>query len=63
MTKTEITQEVDRIKNQLIEKYRPEKIILFDSAAWGHGEEVKIPHILTPALLFIGPLITQGRRL
>ena len=40
MTKTEIIQEIDHIKNQLIEKYRPEKIILFGSAAWGRSDEV-----------------------
>lgn len=40
MTKTEIVHEIDSIKNQLIEKYRPEKIILFGSAAWGRGDEV-----------------------
>jgi predicted nucleotidyltransferase len=40
MTKTEIVREIDNIKNQLIEKYRPEKIILFGSAAWGSGDEV-----------------------
>ncbi len=40
MTKIEITLEIDSIKNQLIEKYQPEKIILFGSAAWGSGSEV-----------------------
>ncbi len=38
MTKTEIIGEIDGIRDQLIEKYRPEKIILFGSAAWGGGE-------------------------
>lgn len=33
-----ISQEIENIKNQLIEKYRPEKIILFGSAAWGEDE-------------------------
>lgn len=28
-------QEIENIKNQLIEKYKPEKIILFGSHAWG----------------------------
>jgi predicted nucleotidyltransferase len=39
MTRTEIIGEIDGIRDQLIEKYRPEKIILFGSAAWG-GDEV-----------------------
>jgi len=39
MTRTEIIGEIDSIRDQLIEKYRPEKIILFGSAAWG-GDEV-----------------------
>ncbi len=39
MKKENILREIDNIKNQLIEKYRPEKIILFGSAAWG-GEEI-----------------------
>lgn len=29
---------IDDIKNRLVEKYKPEKIILFGSAAWGEGE-------------------------
>ena len=28
-------KEIENIKNQLIEKYKPEKIILFGSHAWG----------------------------
>jgi predicted nucleotidyltransferase len=31
-------KEIEDIKNQLIEKYKPEKIILFGSAVWGQGE-------------------------
>ena len=31
-------KEIDIIKNQLIEKYKPDKIILFGSSAWGEGE-------------------------
>ena len=38
MNASDILKEIDSIKNQLIEKYRPEKIILFGSAAWGGGE-------------------------
>lgn len=34
----EVLKEIENIKNQLIEKYKPEKIILFGSAAWGEGE-------------------------
>lgn len=39
MTKSAVFEEIESIKNQLVEKYRPEKIILFGSAAWG-GEEI-----------------------
>lgn len=38
MKKEGILEEINNIKNQLIEKYRPEKIILFGSAAWGEDE-------------------------
>lgn len=31
-------KEIDNIKAQLIEKYKPEKIILFGSSAWGEDE-------------------------
>jgi len=31
-------KEIDNIKAQLIEKYKPEKIILFGSSAWGEHE-------------------------
>lgn len=40
MKKIDITSEIENIKNQLVEKYRPEKIILFGSAAWGENDEV-----------------------
>ncbi len=30
---------IDDIRNQLVEKYKPEKIILFGSSAWG-GEDI-----------------------
>ncbi len=40
MKKTDITGEIDDIKNQLVEKYQPEKIILFGSAAWGESDDV-----------------------
>ena len=40
MKKIDIASEIESIKNQLVEKYRPEKIILFGSAAWGKDEEV-----------------------
>ena len=39
MKKTTILKEIDDIKNQLVEKYHPEKIILFGSAV-REGEEV-----------------------
>lgn len=38
MDKTNVLREIDNIKNQLIEKYKPEKFILFGSAAGGKGE-------------------------
>ncbi len=38
MNASDILKEINSIKNQLIEKYRPEKIILFGSTAWGEGE-------------------------
>src|SRR4030066_1477553 len=31
-------KEIDHIKNKLIEKYKPDKIILFGSSAWGEEE-------------------------
>lgn len=31
-------EKIDDIKKQLIEKYRPEKIILFGSSAWGEED-------------------------
>lgn len=34
MKKAVVLKGLDNIKNQLIEKYRPGKIILFGSAAW-----------------------------
>lgn len=40
MKKAEITSEIDDIKNQLVAKYKPEKIILFGSAAWGESDDV-----------------------
>jgi predicted nucleotidyltransferase len=33
-----LDKEIEHIKKQLIEKYKPEKIILFGSAAWGSEE-------------------------
>ncbi len=38
MDKIKILKEINNITAQLIEKYKPEKIILFGSAAWGEGE-------------------------
>ncbi len=38
MEHIDITREIDSITSQLIEKYKPEKIILFGSAAWGGGK-------------------------
>ncbi|HBR17608.1 MAG TPA: nucleotidyltransferase domain-containing protein [Deltaproteobacteria bacterium] len=38
MKKNEILKEIENITSQIIEKYKPEKIILFGSAAWGDEE-------------------------
>jgi uncharacterized protein len=38
MKASDIDNEISNIKNQLIEKYQPEKIILFGSAAWSRDE-------------------------
>jgi len=38
MTKQTITQSLNNITAQLIQKYKPEKIILFGSAVWGEDE-------------------------
>jgi uncharacterized protein len=38
MNSSLVQNEIESIKNQLIEKYKPEKIILFGSAAWGEDE-------------------------
>jgi len=38
MNASDVHNEINEIKNQLIEKYHPEKIILFGSAAWSDGE-------------------------
>jgi len=38
MTK-EIEQEIQKITQRIIEKYKPEKIILFGSYAWGKPEK------------------------
>ena len=33
-----VLKEIQKIKEQIIEKYKPEKIILFGSAVWGDNE-------------------------
>ena len=38
MKKNEILKEIENITSQIIEKYKPEKIILFGSAVWGDEE-------------------------
>lgn len=35
MTEEEIQKEIESITHQIVEKYKPEKIILFGSAVWG----------------------------
>lgn len=39
MKRAAALERIDDIKNQLIERYKPEKIILFGSSAWG-GEDI-----------------------
>lgn len=38
MKTNELLNEIENIKKQLIDKYKPEKIILFGSAVWGDKE-------------------------
>ncbi|MFA4917939.1 MAG: nucleotidyltransferase domain-containing protein [Thermodesulfovibrionales bacterium] len=38
MKKEALLEKINSIKEQLINKYKAEKIILFGSAAWGKGE-------------------------
>lgn len=38
MKREAVLEKIERIKEQLVEKYKPEKIILFGSAARGEGE-------------------------
>ncbi|MDR4497207.1 MAG: nucleotidyltransferase domain-containing protein [Candidatus Scalindua sp.] len=38
MKSSELLTEIENIKQQLINKYKPEKIILFGSAVWGDNE-------------------------
>lgn len=41
MDKSTLLKQLDNIIAQLIEKYKPEKIILFGSAVWGEkGDEL-----------------------
>lgn len=35
MNRTAALEKIDALKDQLIKKYKPEKIILFGSSAWG----------------------------
>ncbi len=35
MKRNELINEIENIRRQLIEKYKPEKVILFGSAVWG----------------------------
>jgi uncharacterized protein len=38
MKASDLENEIDNLKTQILEKYHPEKIILFGSAAWGDEE-------------------------
>ena len=52
MKKESIIKEIDDIKNQLVEKYRPEKIILFGSAT-REGKEVNDIDLLIIKKMFL----------
>jgi predicted nucleotidyltransferase len=67
MKTADIAIELDRLKHQLIEKYRPEKIVLFGSAAQGSKEisdvdlfmiKKNVPRLGTDRLLELYRLIT-----
>jgi predicted nucleotidyltransferase len=69
MEKASILREIDSIKAQLIEKYKPEKIILFGSAVWGEGEindidmfiiKTDIPHYGVDRIRELDRLIKRG---
>ncbi|MBU0630950.1 MAG: nucleotidyltransferase domain-containing protein [Candidatus Margulisbacteria bacterium] len=36
MTQQELQKEIDSISRQIVEKYKPQKVILFGSAVWGN---------------------------
>src|SRR3989304_9257835 len=38
MKRESVLKEIEKIKEQIIERYKPEKIILFGSAVWGDKE-------------------------
>jgi predicted nucleotidyltransferase len=38
MDRAASAQQIEKLKQQLLEKYQPEKIVVFGSAAWGSGE-------------------------
>jgi len=42
MDKSTLSKEIKNITTRLIERYKPEKIILFGSAVWGGGEVTDI---------------------
>ncbi len=47
MSKKQIEKEIQNIINQLIKKYKPEKVILFGSAVWGKfGEDSDLDFLL-----------------
>ena len=67
MKMSDSLKEIENIKNQLIEKYKPEKIILFGSAASGYGDindidlflvKEDVPHLGSERLLEIYHLIS-----
>lgn len=49
MKRSELLNEIENIKKQLIEKYKPEKIILFGSAVWGDEEINDIDFLIIKA--------------
>ncbi len=46
MKRNELINEIENIRRQLIEKYKPEKVILFGSAVWGDNNKTSDIDIL-----------------
>src|SRR3989338_5434012 len=42
MEKTDIEEKINEIKNRIVREYKPEKIILFGSYAWGEKNKYNV---------------------